>query len=322
MRIFLAGHQGMVGSAVARALARDGGHHLVTVPRSQLDLTDQGAVTHFFACEDIDIVILAAARVGGIMANANAPASFLYENLAIATHVIHAAHRAGVNRLIQLGSSCIYPRDAAQPIRENALMTGALEPTNAPYALAKIAAIKLCESYNAQYGRDYRSLMPTNLYGPCDNFHPENAHVIPALIRRFDAAVQSGARHVTLWGTGTPRREFLHVDDLADAVMFLLDLPKADYLAHTQADCSHINVGTGEDISIIALARLIARLTGFDGAILTDQDKPDGTPRKCLDVGRMTALGWQARHDFEEGLAQTIHWYRQMQTRGARLRAS
>ena len=322
MRIFVAGHRGMVGSAVARALALDGTHEVITVPRDRLDLTDQRAVAHFFACEPIDAVILAAARVGGIMANAKAPASFLYDNLAIAANVIHAAHEADINRLIQLGSSCIYPRDAAQPIREEALMTGALEPTNAPYALAKITAIKLCESYNIQYGRDYRSLMPTNLYGPGDNFHPEKAHVIPALIQRFDAAVRNGARHVTLWGTGTPRREFLHVDDLAAAVMFIIGMSAEDYARQTDPDCSHINVGTGKDISILALARTIARLTGFEGVILTDPEKPDGTPRKCLDISRMTSMGWRASKDFEEGLAQTVLWYRQMQARGARLRAS
>lgn len=312
----------MVGSAIARALARDGTHEVITVPRNRLDLTDQRAVAHFFDCEDVDAVILAAAKVGGILANANAPAAFLYENLAIATNVIHAAHQADVNHLIQLGSSCIYPRDTVQPIAEEALLSGPLEPTNAPYALAKIAAIKLCESYNVQYGRDYRSLMPTNLYGPRDNFHPRNAHVIPALIRRFDDATRQGVRQVTLWGSGTPQREFLHVDDLARAVMFLLHLSGETYRTQTAPDCSHLNVGTGKDISIAGLARMIARLTGFDGAILTDRTMPDGTPRKCLDISRMSALGWQAQIALPDGLDETVHWYRQMQSRGLQLRAS
>ncbi len=319
MRIFLAGHRGMVGSAIGRVLARHGKDDVITVPKERLDLTDQKAVQHFFAVESIDCVILAAARVGGIMANASAPARFLYENLAIATNVIHAAHKADVNKLIQLGSSCIYPRDAPQPIAEEALMTGPLEPTNAPYALAKIAAIKLCESYSAEFGRDYRSLMPTNLYGPGDNFHPEHAHVIPALIHRFDQAVRQGERHVTLWGSGTPLREFLHVDDLAEAVDFTLGLPRETF---DQAAPSHLNVGTGKEIRIVDLARMIAKLTGFEGAILTDPAKPDGTPRKRLNVDRIKALGWEARIPLTEGLSQTVTWYQQAMNRGTKVRAS
>ena len=312
----------MVGRAIGRALSKEFHHEVITVPREKLDLTDQHAVRHFFASEDVDAIILAAARVGGLMANAQLPASFLYENLAIAQNVIHAAHQADVNLLIQLGSSCIYPRDAHQPISERALLTGPLEPTNAAYALAKIAAIKLCESYAAQYGRDYRSLMPTNLYGPFDNFHPRNAHVVPALIQRFHAAVEQGERHVKIWGSGSPRREFLHVDDLADAVLFLLSMPQSEYRQRTTPDCSHINVGTGQDISIIELARMIARFSGFDGAVLTNPDIPDGTPRKRLDVSLMTGLGWRAKCMLPDGLAQTVLWHRQMQARGVRLRAS
>lgn len=321
MRIFLAGHQGLAGSAILRALQTEGRHEVLTLSRRTLDLTHQGAVTHFFQSEDVDCVIIAAAKVGGIMANMRQPAAFLYDNLMIAANIIQAAHRADVQHLIQLGSSCIYPRDAPQPIRENALLTGPLEPSNTPYALAKIAAIKLCESYRVQYGRDYRSLMPTNLYGPNDNFHTETAHVIPALINRFHAAAQSGARQVTLWGTGTPKREFLHVDDLADAVLFLRDLPRETYAAATTPFQSHLNVGTGQDITILDLARRIAGLCGYHGSILTDPAKPDGTPRKCLDVGAMSRLGWAAQIGLDEGLAQTCAWYQTAQTSGARLRA-
>lgn len=313
MKIYLAGHRGMVGSAILRRLqARraDGADlQIVTRRRDQLDLTDQGAVTAFLADERPDQVILAAARVGGILANDTYPAQFIHENLMIACNVIDAAFRAGTRSLLQLGSSCIYPRDAAQPMAEPALLTGRLEPTNEPYAIAKIAAIKLCESYNRQYGVDYRSVMPTNLYGPGDNFHPRNAHVLPALIRRFHTAVQTGAATVTIWGTGTPRREFLHVDDMAAASLFLLDLAKPVYEANTEPMLSHINVGTGSDVSILELARMVARATGFEGRILTDPDKPDGTPRKLLDVSRLTAMGWRASIPLERGIADTYRWF-------------
>ncbi|MFP4406087.1 GDP-L-fucose synthase family protein, partial [Rhodosalinus sp.] len=256
-----------------------------------------------------DVVILAAAKVGGIHANATYPAEFIHENLMIAANVIHAAHEAGVQRLLQLGSSCIYPRDAPQPMAEDALLTGPLEPTNEPYAIAKIAGIKLCESYNRQYGRDYRSVMPTNLYGPGDNFHPQNSHVLPALIRRFHEASECGAEAVTIWGTGTPRREFLHVDDMAEASLFVLDLPKSVYDANTAPMLSHINVGTGEDISILDLARLVAEVTGFEGGIETDPTKPDGTPRKLMDVSRLAAMGWRAKIGLREGVTATYRWY-------------
>jgi GDP-L-fucose synthase len=313
MRIFLAGHNGMVGSAILRQLTtrRDGGAPLeiVTRNRADLDLTDQGAVRDFMQEARPDVVILAAAKVGGIHANNAYPAEFIYENLMIETNVIHQAFKAGVQRLLFLGSSCIYPRDARQPMAEDALLTGRLEPTNEPYAIAKIAGIKLCESYNRQYGTDYRSVMPTNLYGPGDNFHPDHSHVLPALIRRFHAAAQSGQDSVTIWGSGTPRREFLHVDDMAAASLFVLDLPRETYDAHTAPMLSHINVGTGRDISILELARMVAQVTGFGGAIVTDPSKPEGTMRKLMDVGRLASLGWRARIALQDGIAQTYRWY-------------
>ena len=312
-RIFLAGHRGMVGAALARRLHAEGVPQdaLLTAPRAALDLTDQAAVRAFFAAARPDTVILAAARVGGILANDSFPADFLYENLMIEANVIHAAHAAGVERLLFLGSSCIYPRDAPQPMAEEALLTGPLEPTNAPYAIAKIAGIKLCESYNRQHGRDYRSVMPTNLYGPGDNFHPENSHVLPALIRRFHEARAAGHPTVTLWGTGTPRREFLHVDDMAAACLHVLGLPRAVYAAHTAPDRSHLNVGTGEDLTIRALAELVAETVGYAGRIETDPAKPDGTPRKLLDTTRLTTLGWRPAIPLKTGLASTYRWYRE-----------
>jgi nucleoside-diphosphate-sugar epimerase len=310
MRIFIAGHRGMVGSAILRRLAAHlPGAEPVTRTREQLDLTDQAAVRSFMQAERPDAVILAAARVGGIQANDRYPADFIYDNLMIQANVIHQAFAAGVRRLLFLGSSCIYPRLAAQPMAEDALLTGPLEPTNEPYALAKIAGIKLCESYNRQHGTDYRSVMPTNLYGPGDNFHPETSHVLPALIRRFQAAADSGAEAVTIWGTGTPRREFLHVDDMAEASLFVFGLPAADLAACTAPQQSHINIGTGEDIAILDLARLVARATGFAGRIETDPSRPDGAPRKLLDVGRLAAMGWRARIGLAEGVAQTCRWY-------------
>ncbi|EPX85724.1 GDP-L-fucose synthase family protein [Salipiger mucosus] len=312
-RYYVAGHRGMVGGAIVRALeARRGTGErvdIVTRTRRELDLTDQRAVQAFFDAEQPEVVILAAAKVGGIHANNTYPAEFIYENLMIEANVIHAAHRTGVQRLLQCGSSCIYPRNAPQPIREAALLTGTLEATNEPYAIAKIAAIKLCESYNRQYGRDYRSVMPCNLYGPGDNFDPKNAHVIPALMRRFHEAVQSGASDVTIWGTGTPRREFLHVDDMAVAALFLLDLPLAIYQSNTRPMLSHINIGSGGDVSIRELAGMIARATGFRGRILTDPDKPDGTPRKLMDNSLLKAMGWRPRIELEDGLAATYKWF-------------
>ncbi|MBY5267725.1 GDP-L-fucose synthase [Spiribacter salinus] len=316
-RIYIAGHRGMVGSAICRQLearqAAGEAIELITRTHAELDLTDQAAVRAFMASEAPDVVILAAARVGGIVANNTYPADFIYDNLMMEANVIHQAFAAGVKRLLFLGSSCIYPRDAAQPMSEEALLTGTLESTNEPYAIAKIAGIKLCESYNRQYGEshgiDYRSVMPTNLYGPGDNFHPEHSHVLPALIRRFHEAAQSGANEVMIWGTGTPRREFLHVDDMAEAALFVMDLPADEYQANTQPMLSHINVGTGEDISILELAELVAEVTGFKGRIVTDPSKPDGTPRKLLDVTRIASMGWRARIGLHEGIEATYQWY-------------
>ncbi|MFO1121767.1 MAG: GDP-L-fucose synthase [Hyphomicrobiales bacterium] len=307
-RIFLAGHAGMVGSAILRKL-KARGTEVITRGRRDLDLADQSATRAFLQSERPDAVILAAAKVGGIHANDTRPADFIYENLMIEANVIHQSHAAGVRRLLFLGSSCIYPRDAAQPLREDALLTGPLEATNEPYAIAKIAGIKLCESYNRQHGVDYRSVMPTNLYGPGDNFHPQNAHVLPALMRRFHEAARAGAQEVTVWGSGRPRREFLHVDDMAEASLFVLDLDRATYDSQTRPMLSHVNVGTGTDIAIADLARTIAELTGFAGRIRFDDTKPDGTPRKLLDVTRLAGLGWRAKIDFRAGLADTYRWF-------------
>jgi GDP-L-fucose synthase len=307
-RIYVAGHRGMVGAAIVRRLlARDA--DVITRPRAELDLIDQQAVRIFMEDEKPDVVILAAARVGGIHANDTYPARFIYENLMIEANVIHEAHRAGVRRLIFLGSSCIYPRDAPQPMREDALLTGPLEPTNEPYACAKIAGIKLCESYNRQHGTDYRSVMPTNLYGPGDNFHPENAHVLPALIRRFHEARVTGEDEVVVWGTGRPRREFLHVDDMAAATLFVMDLPEAAWRAATHPMRSHINIGCGEDIAIGDLARLVAAVTGFSGRIRFDETRPDGAPRKLLDVSLLAALGWRASIGLEAGIRSSYDWF-------------
>jgi GDP-L-fucose synthase len=307
--IYVAGHRGMVGSAIVRRLQALGYVNLITATHAELDLTDQAAVRAFFARRRINHVVLAAAKVGGIHANNTYPADFIYQNLMMQANVIHEAHRVGVQRLLFLGSSCIYPRLAAQPMSEEALLTGPLEPTNEPYAVAKIAGIKLCESYNRQHGRDYRSVMPTNLYGPGDNYHPENSHVIPALIRRFHEAVQTGATEVTLWGSGTPRREFLHVDDMAAASVHVMELPLETYRAHTQPMLSHINVGTGVDCTIRELAEIIARVTGFTGRLSWDTTKPDGAPRKLMDVSRLAALGWSAGIDLHHGLRGTYKWY-------------
>jgi len=298
----------MVGSAIARSLEADGAE-IITAARSELDLADQSAVRSFLARERPDTVIVAAAKVGGIHANNTLPADFIYENLMIECNLVDSAFRAGVERLLFLGSSCIYPRNAPQPMPEEALLTGTLEPTNEPYAIAKIAGIKLCESYNRQYGTDYRSAMPTNLYGPGDNFHETNSHVLPALLRRFYEAKQAGSEEVVIWGTGTPKREFLHVDDMAAACVFLLKLPKDIYAANTQPMLSHINVGTGRDVSIADLALTIAQVTRFEGRILFDATKPDGSPRKLLDVSRLTNMGWTASIQLEEGIRQTYDWY-------------
>jgi nucleoside-diphosphate-sugar epimerase len=322
MRIYLAGHTGMVGSAILRRLVAEGAHEVITTTRSELDLTHQTATSDFMQKQRPDAVILAAAKVGGIMANSIYPAGFIADNLMIATNVIHAAHAAGVQQLLQLGSSCIYPRDAAQPIQEAALLTGPLEPTNEPYAIAKIAAIKLCESLNRQYGTDYRSIMPTNLYGPGDNFHPKNAHVLPSLIGRFHDAVETGSDHVTLWGTGTPRREFLHVDDMAAAALFVLNLPHETYASQTSPMQSHINIGTGLDIAISELAQIVADITGFTGQIQLDPSKPDGTPRKLLDVSKVTKLGWAPKINLRAGITATYDWYRAQRDVGSTLRAS
>ena len=317
-KIYIAGHRGMVGGAILRQLQgrKDAGEalELITRTHAELDLTSQAAVRDFMAAERPDVVILAAAKVGGIMANNTYPADFIYENLMIECNVIHQAFAAGVKHLLQLGSSCIYPREAAQPMAEDALLTGTLEPTNEPYAIAKIAGIKLCESYNRQHGVDYRSVMPTNLYGPGDNFHPQNSHVLPALIRRFHEAAQSGTEEVVIWGTGKPMREFLHVDDMAEASLFVLDLPQDVYAANTQPMLSHINVGTGSDVSIGELAQMVAEVTGFTGTLSFDTSKPDGTMRKLMDVSRLAEMGWQARIGLKDGLRETYEWFLKQET--------
>lgn len=292
----------MVGSAIARQLLSSGQTQIVTRTRAELDLAHQQGVDDLFASEQIDEVYLAAAKVGGIHANNTYPAEFIYDNLMVQANVIHAAHKHGVQKLLFLGSSCIYPRDVEQPMREEALLTGKLELTNEPYAVAKIAGIKLCESYNRQYGRDYRAVMPTNLYGPGDNYHPENGHVIPALIRRFHDAKVAGLAEVAIWGTGRPMREFLFVDDMAAACLHVMNLERSTYEQHTQPQLAHINVGYGADVSIAQLARTIARVVGFGGRITFDASKPDGTPRKLMDSARLNGLGWRATVSLEAGL--------------------
>ena len=307
--IFVAGHRGMVGSAIVRRLQTLGYTRVVTAGRDTLNLLDQQAVQAFFQAHKIDQVYLAAAKVGGIQANNTYPADFIYENLMIQANIIQAAHLNDVHKLLFLGSSCIYPKHAEQPMREEALLTGTLEPTNEPYAIAKIAGIKLCESYNRQHGRDYRSVMPTNLYGPHDNYHPQNSHVIPALLRRFHEAVQRGDDELVIWGTGTPMREFLHVDDMAAASIHVMELDDATYQANTQPMLSHINVGTGVDCTIGQLAKTIAEVTGFTGKLSFDTSKPDGAPRKLMDVSRLRSLGWQASISLEDGLKDAYDWY-------------
>lgn len=307
-RIYVAGHRGMVGSAIARKLVALGSRPIVRT-HADLDLTDQTAVRQFMQDEKPDLVILAAAKVGGILANNSFPAEFIYENLQIECNVIHQAFAAGVQRLLFLGSSCIYPKLTDQPMNEEALLTGPLEPTNEPYAIAKIAGIKLCESYNRQYNTNYRSVMPANLYGPGDNFHPENSHVLPALLRRFHEAVESNVEEVVIWGTGTPRREFLHVDDMAEASLFIMDLDERIYRANSKPMQSHINVGSGTDICITDLAQLIAKVTGFNGHIAFDSSKPDGTSRKLMNVERLSRMGWRSHISLEEGIRNTYRWF-------------
>lgn len=314
-RIFVAGHQGMVGSALVRQLSQRNDVELVLRTRQQLDLLDSRAVDAFFAGASIDQVYLAAAKVGGIEANNRYPADFIYQNMMMESNVIHAAHTHGVNKLLFLGSSCIYPKLANQPMKESELLQGTLEPTNEPYAIAKIAGIKLCESYNRQYGRDYRSVMPTNLYGPNDNFHPSNSHVIPALLRRFHEATVSNAPDVVVWGSGTPMREFLHVDDMAAASIHVMELAKEVWEESTEPMLSHINVGTGVDCTIRELAQTLAQVTGYRGRVVFDATKPDGTPRKLLDVTRLHSLGWFHEVSLEQGLASTYQWFLENQQR-------
>jgi GDP-L-fucose synthase len=314
-KVFVAGHNGMVGSAIVRKLNSDTSIELVLASRSELDLLDASAVTRFFDAQQPDQVYLAAARVGGIHANNTYPAEFISQNLQIQNNIIQAAHNSGVQQLLFLGSSFIYPKLAVQPIVEEALLTGQLEPTNEPYAIAKIAGIKMCESFNRQYGRDYRSVMPTNLYGENDNFHPQNSHVIPAMMRRFHEAVVDQADEVVVWGTGEPMREFLHVDDMAQACVYVMNLPNSKFSKHiTDPMCSHINVGTGKDVTIKELATLMAKTVGFKGKLAFDNTKPDGTPRKVLDVQRLTSLGWQYTVDLELGLKRTYKWFLENQS--------
>ena len=309
MKIFVAGHNGMVGSAICRQLSSNPDIELVTATRDQLNLLSQADVQAFFKAERFDQVYLAAAKVGGIHANNTYPAEFIYQNLTIQNNVIESAYRSGVGKLLFLGSSCIYPQMAEQPMREDALLTGVLEPTNEPYAIAKIAGIKMCESYNRQYGVDYRSVMPTNLYGPNDNFHPENSHVIPALMRRFHEARLAGAAEVVVWGTGRPMREFLHVDDMAAASVYVMNVDEATYQANTEPMLSHINVGTGEDCTIADMALTMAEVVGFKGRVVFDSTKPDGTPRKLMDVNKLGSLGWRYSISLSDGLADTYAWF-------------
>lgn len=308
-KVFIAGHKGMVGSAIARQLLKDNNIDIITCDRSEVDLVNQSQVLDFFQNNKIDEVYLAAAKVGGIQANNNYPADFIYENMMIEANIIHSAHLNEVQKLLFLGSSCIYPKLANQPMQETALLTGPLEETNEPYAIAKIAGIKLCESYNRQYGRDYRSVMPTNLYGMNDNFHPENSHVIPALLRRFHEAKLNQLPEVIAWGTGQAMREFLYVDDMAAASIFVMDLDESIYDRHTKSMLSHINIGTGVDYTIKELTETIAKVVGYKGNIVWDSSKPNGTPRKLMNVNRLKALGWQYSVELKNGLEQTYDWF-------------
>lgn len=307
--VFVAGHRGMVGSAIVRHLTGLGYNNILTATKDELNLIDQASVANYFSGHQIDEVYLAAAKVGGILANNTYPADFIYENLMIESNIIHSAYKTGVKKLLFLGSSCIYPKLADQPMSEAALLTGFLEATNEPYAVAKIAGIKLCESYNRQYGVDYRSVMPTNLYGPNDNFHPENSHVIPAMLRRFHEARLANLPVVTIWGTGTPKREFLFVDDMAAASVFVMNLNQTVYLDNSDPMLSHINVGTGQDVTIAELAHTIAQVVGFTGELVFDIDKPDGAPRKLLCVERLSSMGWQAQVQLKAGLEISYNWF-------------
>ncbi|HIP07892.1 MAG TPA: GDP-L-fucose synthase [Mariprofundaceae bacterium] len=308
-RVYVAGHNGMVGSAIVRQLEKVDGVALITQSYADLDLCNQQATQDFFKENKIDQVYLAAAKVGGIHANNEYPAEFIYQNMMIQANIIHAAHENAVQKLLFLGSSCIYPKAVEQPMKEEALLTDTLEATNEPYAIAKIAGIKLCESYNRQYGRDYRSVMPTNLYGDNDNFHPENSHVIPALMRRFHEAKLNGDKEVVVWGSGTPMREFLHVDDMARACIHVMNLDAETYQAHTQPMLSHINVGTGVDCTIREMAETMKEVVGFEGALEFDASKPDGTPRKLMDVSRLEKLGWKSQTSLQDGLKMTYQWF-------------
>lgn len=308
-KIYLAGHRGMVGSAILRQLQTRGYDNVVVRTHAELDLTDQAAVRDFMQSEKPEQVILAAAKVGGIHANNAYPAEFIYQNLMMEANIIYQAWASGCRELLFLGSSCIYPKYAAQPMQESALLTGVLESTNQPYAIAKIAGIKLCESYNRQYGTDYRSVMPTNLYGENDNFHLENSHVIPAMIRKFHDAKMAGAKTVTLWGTGKAMREFLHVDDMAAACLHVLNLDQSTYQSVTEPMLSHLNVGTGEDVTIRELAETVQKVVGFDGEIVWDASKPDGTPRKLMDNAKLRSLGWQPTIRLQDGLQATYRWF-------------
>ncbi len=312
MRYYVAGHRGMVGSAICRQLEA-AGSEIVTRSRQDLDLTNQVDVKAFFLQEKPDVVVLAAAKVGGILANNNFPAAFIYENLMIESNVINSAFEASVERLLFLSSSCVYPRQAKQPIREEELLTGPLELTNEPYAIAKIAGMKLCESYNRQHGTDYRTVMPCNLYGPNDNFHPETSHVMPALIRRFHEAKAGGAAEVVVWGSGAPLREFLHVDDMAAASLYVLGMPRGTLRRHVSERLSHVNIGAGADISIKGLAEMIAEVTGYRGGIRFDSSKPDGTPRKLMDVSLLAEMGWKASIPLRAGIEATYRWFLEKQ---------
>ena len=309
-KVFVAGHKGMVGTALCRQL-QNCDIELITTSREKLDLTRQDQVKEFFKIHKFDQVYLAAAKVGGINANNSYPAEFIYQNLMIQNNIIHEAHESDVDKLLFLGSSCIYPKHASQPIGEAELLSGALEATNEPYAIAKIAGVKLCESYNRQYGRDYRSVMPTNLYGPMDNFHPQNSHVLPALIRRFHEAKESGLKEVVVWGSGSPMREFLHVDDMAEACIFVMDMEPDLYASKTKPMMSHINIGSGKDCTIKTLAETICKVVGFSGQIIWDTSMPDGTPRKLMNVGLINSLGWSASIELEEGIKNTYKWFKE-----------
>lgn len=310
--IFVAGHNGMVGSAICRRLY-DLEVEVITANKNEVDLTNQLEVTEFFSDKKIACVYIAAAKVGGIYANNTFPAEFIYQNLMIQCNLIHSAHLSGVQKLLFLGSSCIYPKNAEQPMKECALLTGPLELTNEPYAISKIAGIKMCESYNRQYGRDYRSIMPTNLYGSFDNFHSENSHVIPALLRRFHEAKENNETDIKIWGSGTPRREFLHVDDMSSACIYLMNLEKEVYVKHTAESLSHVNVGSGIDYSIKELAELIKNIVGFEGNIVFDQTRPDGTPKKLLDSSLLSSLGWSSEITLNKGLQNTYNWFKNHQ---------